>query len=159
MYGEGLCEEIFLKHLKGIYYRSRGVAIKIEGGRGGSAPDIVTDAVKMLGSFDRKVVILDNDKLVKEMAAARAMATSYGIILIENNPCLEATLLAVLMGDKFPKGKASEWYKKEFESKYIDKKKRADFDEYKKIFSKNTLDVGRAKVREIDALIILMEGK
>ena len=156
MYGEGLCEEIFLKHLKFIYYRSQGVAIRVEGGRGGSAPDIVNDAVKMVGDFDRRVVILDNDKPTKEMAAARAIAAQCGIMLIENSPCLEATLLSVLVGDKLPKGKSSEWYKREFESKYIDKRKRADSDEYKKVFDKNLLDIHRPRVKEIDILIDLM---
>lgn len=158
MYGEGLCEEVFLKHLRGIYSYSTGVAIKIEAGRGGSALDIVNDAMHMPGDFDRRVVVLDADKDAKEMASARIMAKSNNIILIENVPCLEATLLAVLMGDKIPKGKTSAWYKKEFESKYIGKKKRTDSDEYRKFFDKTLLDKTRKIIKEIDALITLMEG-
>ncbi len=127
MYGEGLCEEVFLKHLRGIYSYSTGVAIKIEAGRGGSALDIVNDAMHMPGDFDRRVVVLDADKDAKEMASARIMAKSNNIILIENVPCLEATLLAVLMGDKIPKGKTSAWYKKRVRVKIYRKKETNRF--------------------------------
>jgi hypothetical protein len=41
MYGEGLGEEVFLKHLKRLYAKDSGVAITIRNGKGGGFKNIV----------------------------------------------------------------------------------------------------------------------
>lgn len=157
MYGEGLGEEMFLKYLRGLYSRDSGVAITIRNGKGGTATNIITNAVNEPGAFDRRIVILDNDKSEQEMNHARTEAKQRGVELLENSPCLEATLLSILRNGQSFSNKTSAWCKSEFESNYLDKKKRTELGEYGKIFSKTILDTQRANVPELNTLISLME--
>ena len=157
VFGEGCDEEIFLKYLKGIYSYKSNVAISVKKGKGGDAQNIVIDADKIPGAYDRKVVILDNDKAKAEMAKARQEAKNRNIELIENTPCLEHLLISIL--DKKMNGKSSAWCKSEFESKYIDKKKRGELSEYTKLFPKKLLEAQRLKIPELNKLILIMEGK
>jgi hypothetical protein len=157
VFGEGFGEEMFLKHLKSLYSYKSNVAITIKKGKGGDAKNIVIDAAKIPGAFDRKIVILDNDKTKTEMAKARQEAKNRGIELIENTPCLEHLLVSIL--DEKPSGKNSNWCKGEFESKYIDKKKRGEPSEYIKLFPKKLLDDKRSEISGLNKLILIMEGK
>lgn len=70
MYGEGLGEEMFLKYLRGLYARDSGVAITIRNGKGGNALNIIVDASNAPGGFDKRIVVLDNDKGNEEMQRA-----------------------------------------------------------------------------------------
>lgn len=146
-----------MKHLKNLYSYKSNVAITIKKGKGGDAKNIVIDADKIPGAFDRKIVILDNDKTKTEMTKARQEAKNRDIELIENTPCLEFLLITIL--DKKPSGKNSDWCKSEFESKYLSKKKRREPNEYIKLFPKKLLDIKRLKILELDKLILIMEGK
>jgi len=157
VFGEGFNEEMFLKHLKSLYSYKSNVAITIKKGKGGDAKNIVIDADKTPGAFDRKIVILDNDKTKTEMTKARQEAKNRNIELIENTPCLEYLLVSIL--DKKTSGKNSDWCKGEFESKYLSKKKRREPNEYIKLFPKKLLDIKRLKILELDKLILIMEGK
>ena len=157
MYGEGLGEEMFLKYLRRLYSRNSGVAVTIRNGKGGTATNIITNAVNEPGAFDRRIVILDNDKNKQEMNRARAEAKQKGIELLENSPCLESTLLSILRTGQSFSNKTSAWCKSEFESNYLDKKKRTELGEYGKIFSKTILDTQRVNVSELNTLISLME--
>ncbi len=158
VFGEGLCEELFLKHLKRLYSYNANVAVTVRKGKGGTAVDVVIDSDKIPGDFENKVVVLDNDKSEAEMQQARKEAKNRGITLIENTPCIEALLLSILEPGKEFSSKASAWCKKEFESKYIDKKKRSDIEEYEKFFPESLLNTQRRNVAELDKLIVLMEG-
>ncbi len=157
VFGEGLAEEAFLKHLRGIYARNSGIGVTIRKGKGGDAASIVVDASNVPGSFDRKIVVLDNDKEDTEMGGARSEATSRQIELIENSPCLESTLLSILNDGKSFSAKGSSWCKAEFESKYIEKKKRSEPSELIKVFPKPLLDMLRTKVSVLNRMITLME--
>ena len=158
MYGEGLGEEMFLKYLRGLYSRDSGVAVTIRNGKGGTATNIITNAVNEPGAFDRRIVILDNDKSEQEMNQARAEAGRRGIEILENSPCLEATLLAILRPGQSFSGRPSAWCKSEFESNYLNKKKRTELGEYGKFFPKATLDAQRVNVPELNMLISLMQS-
>jgi len=157
VFGEGLGEGMFLKHLKSLYSYKSGVAITVKGGRGGSAHNIVIDADKVPGAFGRKIVVLDNDKTKAEMTNSRQEAENRSIELIENTPCLESLLLTIL--DKKPAGKSSDWCKSEFEAKYLERKKRGEPDEYEKLFPKKLLETKRSDISELNKLILVMEGK
>lgn len=157
VFGEGFGEEMFLKHLKSLYSYKSNVAITVKKGKGGDAQNIVIDADRIPGAFDRKIVILDNDKTKTEMAKARLEAKNRGIEIIENTPCLEYLLISIL--DKKPTGKNSDWCKGEFESKFLSKKKRGEPSEYIKLFPKKLLDIKRLKISELNKLILVMEGK
>lgn len=157
MYGEGLGEEMFLKHLRGLYSHDSGVAVTIRNGKGGTPANIIANAVNEPGAFDRRIVILDNDMGEPTMIRARADAIQNGVELLENSPCLEATLLSILKPGQSFANKTSAWCKSEFESNYLDKKKRTELGEYIKIFPKTTLDTQRTNITELNTLISLME--
>lgn len=157
MFGEGFNEEMFLKHLRALYSYESNVAITVKKGKGGDAQNIIIDADKILGSYDRKIVVLDNDKSKVEMLKARKEAQDRNIELIENTPCLESLLLSIL--EKKPSGKTSAWCKSEFEEKYLDQKKRGEPNEYIKLFPKKLLEARRLKIIELNKLILIMEGK
>ncbi len=78
MYGEGLGEEMFLKYLRGLYSRDSGVAVTIRNGKGGTATNIIANAINEPGAFERRIVILDNDKGEQEMGHARVEAQKMG---------------------------------------------------------------------------------
>lgn len=159
MYGEGFCEEVFLKYLRGIYSYNGGVAVTIRNGKGGGAIEIVVDASREPGDFERRVVVLDNDKNVREMVGARSEAKSRQIELLENTPCLEALFLSILRKGASFSSKRSDWCKSEFESNYLNKHKRTKIEEYQKVFPKSILEKCRKNVSALNQLILIMEGK
>jgi len=159
VFGEGLCEEVFIKHLKKLYSYNSNVAITVRRGKGGTPADVVIDSDKIPGDYETRVVVIDNDKNQKEMELARQEAKTRKIILIENTPCIEALLLSVLNNGKDFTRKTSDWCKKEFEKKYIEKKKRSEPEQYERLFIKSLLDSCRSKSSVLDTMIRLMEGK
>ena len=159
VYGEGFCEEVFLKYLRGTYSYNSGIAVTIRNGKGGGAIEVVVSASKEPGDFGRRVVVLDNDKSVQEMSKVRFEAKSRNIELLENTPFLEALLLAILRkGVSFSK-KPPAWCKSEFESNYLDRHKRTEIEEYQKVFPKDMLEKRRKDIPVLNQLILIMEGK
>lgn len=156
IYTEGLNEEIVLKYLRGLYSRNKDVAITIRRGKGGTADGLVVQANKTQGAFDRRIVVLDNDKSKSEMQKARQEAEKRKIELFEHTPCLESVLLSILHKGQSFKNKSSSWCKQEFESRYLDRKKRGELDEYVKLFPKSLLDRQSSKISELKKLISLM---
>lgn len=156
MYGEGLGEEMFLKHLRRLYAHNSGVKVKIKKGRGGTPRDVVVGATNEVGSYDKRIVVVDNDKGKQEIENARKEARARNIELLENSPCLEALLLSILNGGKSFVNKKSSWCKSEFQSRYIEKKKRRELCEYEKIFPKKLLDIQRINITGLDVLISSM---
>ncbi|KKP36577.1 MAG: hypothetical protein UR23_C0016G0002 [Candidatus Roizmanbacteria bacterium GW2011_GWA2_32_13] len=155
IFGEGFSEEIFLKYLRRAYSFNKNVAITIKRGKGGTPYNVVLDANKIPGAFDRRIVIIDNDKSKTEMEKARNLAKEKNIELIENTPCLESLFINIL--DK-KYNQNSVWFKHEFESKYLDRKKRDELDEYMKLFPKKILDKKQTEIPELKKLISIMEG-
>jgi len=158
IYGEGLDEETFLKHLRSIYSNNTNVAVTIRKGKGGSVLDLVIDAYKSYGAFNKKVVVLDNDKGITEMRKAKTEAKKRRIELYENTPCLESILLSILVNGKNFRNKSSKWCKQEFETKYLDRKRRNELKKYTKLMPKKLLDKQSNKIPELKRLISLMRG-
>lgn len=154
IYGEGMAEEIFLKHLRKLYAKNSGVAVTIRRGKGGAADAIALEALRFPGNFNRRLVLLDQDKSDKEMKKARLQATTHGIILIENKPCLEALLMSILEKKGNFENKTSGECKKIFEKKYIDSKRRAELQEYEKVFSRSILDARRKSIPALNEIIL-----
>jgi hypothetical protein len=140
-----------------LYCYDTNVAVTIKKGRGGDAKNIVLDAYKVPGEFNRKVVILDNDKPKNETKKARQLARDKEIELLENTPCLEHLLLLILDSKEISAN--SKRCKKIFEEKYIEKTQRKEMYEYDKYFSKKLLDKKRENIKVLDDIIKIMEGK
>jgi hypothetical protein len=158
IYCEGFHEEIFLKFLSEIY-RSSKASIRIRSGKGGSADQIVQDAVNAFGDFRKKIVILDIDKPKREIERARKIAKDNSIKLIENFPCLEGVFLSVLIENKEFINQTSEWCKKHFHANYVSEGDRDDTKKYLKIFPKKLLDIKRKTVKALNMLISAVEEK
>ena len=156
VFGEGLGEEMFLRHLRGLYSQNSNLQLTIKKGKGGTADGVVIEAYNTPGAYDRRVVVLDNDKGQKEMSKAQQEATKRGVEVILHTPCIEALLLAILNPKNTYQSKTSSFCKKEFESNHIPKKKRADPAEYDKLFPKNILDIQKSKLPELNVLLILV---
>ncbi|MCK5416036.1 RloB domain-containing protein [Candidatus Parcubacteria bacterium] len=157
IFGEGMNEQMFLKHLKKLYCCDTNVAITVRKGRGGNSANIVIDASRVLGEFDRRVVVLDNDKPKGEIEEARKIAGSKKIELIENTPCLEHLLLSILGSSKISND--SPECKKMFESEYINKRQRKEAYEYNNLFKKELLEEKRKTIKILDDILQIMEGK
>ena len=145
-----------MKHLQSEYGNGSGVSVKILKGNGGCPKRIVIDAGRIPGAFDKRSVVIDNDKDVNEMAEGKAEAMQRDVFFHENTPCLEAILLSILNAGKSFADKNSDWCKREFESKHISRKNRSDMSEYKKVFPRDLLDRVRPLVPKLDEIIILM---
>lgn len=157
IFGEGMNEEVFSKHLRKLYCCNANVAIAIKKGKGGNSANIVIDASRVPGGFDRRVVVLDNDKPKREIEKARGIAKSKDIELIENTPCLEYLLLTILGSKKI--SDISSECKKTFESNYISKRQRKEAYKYENIFTKKLLEEKRKTVKILDDILQIMEGK
>jgi hypothetical protein len=157
IFGEGMNEEVFLKHLRKLYCCDTNVAITVKKGRGGNSANIVIDASKVPGGFDRRVVVLDNDKPKGEIEQARDIAINKGIELIKNTPCLEHLLLSILDSSKTSNTSAE--CKKIFESNYINKRQRKETYEYDSIFTKELLEEKRKTIEILDDILQIIEGK
>ncbi len=158
IYGEGLCEEVFLKHLQQYYSYKTDTAVRIRKGKGGDIRSLIIDADRVPGDYNQKIVITDNDRDKNEMEAGRKESKKRNIILIEHTPCLEAILLSVLNNGKVFSGKKTDWCKNEFQKKYIEERKRGDLKKYKKVFPKKILDQQESKIPELKRLINLVKG-
>lgn len=158
-YGEGLGEEMFLKYIRSLYARDSGVSVTIRNGKGGTPNNVVMEAVKEIGDFDVKVVVIDNDKGKTQMNDARQTAKDHGIILVEHTPCLEALFLSILEPNLSITGKKSAWCKKYFEQKYIGADKRRELRQYTQHFPKNLLNDMRTTIAELNEIISYFENK
>lgn len=150
LFGEGLKEEKFLKYLRSLYSFNQNVFVTVKKGNGGAADKIINNADKLLGAFDKKIVVLDNDKPKKEMEKARKKAREKSIVLIENTPCLEYLLLKIL--DQKPTRINSKYCKKYFKKQY-------GTNDYFKLFPKKLLDQKRKEIIELDKLISIFKGQ
>jgi len=159
IYGEGLTEEIFLKHLKQVYSKAGNIAVTIRKGRGGSVDNTVVNASRYLGDFDRRFVVIDDDRPRQEIMKAEKKAARQNITIFKNTPCIEATMLSILNNGKRYSQKSTSWCKKEFKLSHVSQNKRGGLEERlecKKIFPKKLLDEQRKRNKILNGLILTM---
>lgn len=96
--GEGPDDRAFASHLKGLFcQRGCGLKVQVESGDGGSAGNIITNAIRSYrsGDYDRRILLLDADLPPDQAEVKRAQKAGYEIILWQPQ-CLEGTLLDAL---------------------------------------------------------------
>lgn len=156
---EGLRDKKFLIYLKSLYMRSDRLNIFIRNGMGGAADNLVKETLNALGSFDKRVTVIDNDKKKDEMERARKLANDNDIKLFENTPCIEALFLAILCDsqNEVPNttGKCKIKYKKEF----LKNKKIEDHKDLLRMFPKKKLNYKRKRISTLNEIISVIEGK
>jgi len=93
--GEGLAEEVFLRHLKALYVERghKTVTIKNAKGKGGGHVLTYTAGQSKAAEYDQVAALLDTDADWNDQR--RAQANRQRILVFESTPCLEALLLAI----------------------------------------------------------------
>ena len=99
--GEGLAEEVFLRHLKALYVERghKTVTIKNAKGKGGGHVLAYTGRQCKAAEYDQVAALLDTDADWNDQR--RAQASRQRILVFEASPCLEALLLAIA-GQRVP---------------------------------------------------------
>ncbi len=96
--GEGADDKAFIDHMKSIFCPRRcGRTAKIEAGDGGSAGNIIQNAIRSFKTedFDKRYLVLDSDVPPTDAEIKKAYHNGYKIILWSPQ-CLEGALLDVL---------------------------------------------------------------
>lgn len=154
--GEGDRDVFFLRLIKKLYSSENDVAIKIINANGGSVPNMISYASRLLGEYSRRIVICDGDKTIKELTKAREIASNQGITLIENVPCIEFLFLSIL--GKNCDNLNTNQCKKKFESEMLADSRSGSVKEFEKMFSKTTLNAKRNKIENLDKMIRIVEN-
>ena len=96
--GEGADDRAFIGHMKQLFCpRGSGLSVKVESGDGGSAGNIITNAIRSYrdSGYDKRLLLLDADLPPSDADRKRALAAGYEIILWQPR-CLEGALLEAL---------------------------------------------------------------
>lgn len=155
---EGAHDTAFLEILKD-YYLNNSLRVEIRKGHGKDQSAIVQEAINRIGDYDRRIVVMDQDKSQAEMAKADDLASKNHIAVIRNYPCIEGVLIKILEPNKSINGMSPHELKAYFEKNYIPRTKRTNKDIYKSKFPKALLDEARKRVPELNNLIELFEEK
>lgn len=146
--GEGLAEELFLKHLKAIYVErgAKTVTVKNAKGKGGKQVLEYTISQRKIADYDQEAALLDTDTDWDD--AQRAHARRNRVIVFEADPCLEAMLLRV--AGHQPPGTTAEC-KQAFQRCFG----AAAHEErvYEQHFGRHVLEAARARVPVLDQLL------
>ncbi len=156
LYCEGADEKVFLNYLKILFAKDSGVAVTIKENQGGGANDVLRNVLKQIQA-DRMFCIYDTDTSVNTQLKQKIK--KYGIKCIENKPCLETFLLNILENKDYSNHQKCDKCKKEFETKYLNEKKRKDKNNYTKIFPKELLVKQSKKIENLKQLIEVISGK
>lgn len=93
--GEGLAEEVFLRHLKRVYVERghKTITVKNAKGKGGGHVLAYTAGQRKAADYDQVAALLDTDADWND--ERRALAQRQRIHVFEATPCLEALLLDI----------------------------------------------------------------
>lgn len=96
--GEGADDRAFITHMKQLFCpRGCNLRVSVESGDGGSAGNIITNAIRSYrgSDYDRRILLLDADLPPDQSEVRRAHQAGYQIILWLPQ-CLEGALLDAL---------------------------------------------------------------
>lgn len=154
---EGAHDTTFLELLK-EYYCARGkLRVEIKKGHGKDQSSIVNEAINRIGAYDKKIVVMDDDKSMIEMEKADKLAVAHEIIVLRNTPCIEGILIKILEPNKNINNMSSHELKIYFEKNYISKNNRTDKNAYRNKFPKAVLDEARERLPELNKMIKIFE--
>lgn len=148
MVGEGLAEELFLKHLRALYVvrGSKQITVKSAKGKGGAHVLDYTRRQSAQAAYDHVAALLDTDTDWGE--EQQALAAKLSIEVFEAQPCLEAVLLRAC-GHRVPH--STPQCKKTFKQKFGAEAHAAGlFDRH---FPLVLLEAARVRQSDLDRLI------
>ena len=147
--GEGATERAFLSHIKTLYItRGCGVGATIRTAHGKGPDHVVRHTVGICrnASYDRVVVLLDND--IQLSPTVYRLAKTKRVQILESTPCFEGLLLKIL-GEHVPD--TSNQCKAQLGNKLPGRLTRRE--DYDSRFPKKFLDERRDDVVELAALL------
>ena len=153
--GEGADDRAFISHMKQLFCpRGSGLSVKVESGDGGSAGNIITNAIRSYrdSGYDKRLLLLDADLPPSDADHKRAVAAGYEIILWQPQ-CLEGALLETL-GDRVRGHETSQQLKARLHPRLAGK--HTDAASYAVLFPREVLDA--AANHSIVALRTLLQG-
>lgn len=153
-YCEGADDKAFLDFLKATFADNPAVRVTVKENHGKGADGVLRGALRQPSS-DRTVCMYDTDTGVN--SEMKRIAERQGMIIVENDPCLEALLLLILEKKEYP-GKTTSFFKRRFESEYLDEKQRKDKHRYESIFPKKLLLREMERCRNLQILIDAVRG-
>lgn len=136
IWGEGLEDKALFKHFLRELKADEKESVYIHPGcgTGGSARDVIDSAVREIGNFNKRLIILDrDDKSEKEIQEITNYVLKKGINVHFVTPCLEAVILHILAPSAKWKKLSTQDCKHEVEVNHIARKKRTDEHAYKKL--------------------------
>jgi hypothetical protein len=147
--GEGLAEQAFLNHLKGLYVErgSKQVSVKTAKGKGGAHVLDYTRRQGLQADFDQMGTLLDTDTDWSD--EQRKMAIALDIEVFEATPCLEALLLRVATLKAAPH--TTDQCKKAFKQKFQAEAHAQGL--FERHFLKDVLEQARKQVPELERLV------
>jgi hypothetical protein len=100
IYTEGKSDCLLIKRLQKIYNKN----FRIRQGNGSTPEIILNQCLEETGSFDIRFCVLDGDKifdkiLFQGLVNSKKESLSYELMVVVNQPCIEAVNLALLFGD------------------------------------------------------------
>lgn len=150
---EGFCDKAFVDYLKRLYVvRGCGISVKVKNANGKGSNHVVQHAIRIREGYDIKVAFYDSDVVLR--LGLRKEARVNKIRLIESSPCLEGLLLSIL--DCHVPHQSSEC--KQLITEKLEGKDPTIAESYL-IISRQTLDVKRNRISELDELLKALEGK
>jgi len=158
--GEGDDEEYLLLHLRQLYSRNTGICVKIKNAHGGSPLYTVQFAVKLLGDFSQKIVLVDSDRSLKEIKEAKQLAIRNNILYLECKPCIEAEILCFINENEYSIKSTMEC-KKELKKIMQNKKIKTFVNFLEKKLSRKVMDKKQKKVKDcvLTSLINILSKK
>ena len=149
---EGYGECHFAYHIRDLYLpRNCGTALQVRNARGfgGQHALSLAFALQASGGHDAFGVMIDTDRHWGD--AERITATEAGIVAIENNPSLEATLLKI---DGYAVARTTAENKRTFEHRFGGPAHREGV--IRRHFDRPKIDSARLNVEPLDTLLRLL---
>ncbi len=100
IFTEGKCESVLLKTIQRVYQTS----FSIRQGNGSTPEVILNNCLSEDGDFDVRYCVLDGDKIARredfdKIVNEKKKGLNHELILVINEPCIEAINLALFFGD------------------------------------------------------------
>lgn len=160
VFGEGSTETAFLKYIKSIYSRNRNLSVKIKNLYGGCPENMINKTIRIIkgGNYEKKFILIDGD--IEISPDYKAKAEQFDIEIIVVLPCIEGLFLIILgKNEQTVFNMTVENCKNKFHTNYLDRHRKLNYTEYRKIFSINLLEEKRKTIKILDRIILYMTNK
>ena len=156
-FGEGESENVFLKHLRGLYADGK-TQTKVDHAGGKDVNYILEKAtrIRSTGHYDHSFILLDT--VPEWPKSIILLARERDFELIGNHPCIEATFRSILVPGRNLNGDDTRAHKRLFSNDHIGGRNVISEVDCKRLFLKARIDSARKASTELNRLIEILEG-